>query len=68
MCDNVHYFRFKKNNEGEFKLDCMGHSYKNFQIKAEKHTLEWAADEVHWTHVINRINTGTLVIESVQSR
>jgi len=45
MCDNVHYFRFKKNNDGEFKLDCMGYSYGNFSIKAEKYMLEWNADD-----------------------
>ena len=26
MCDNVHYLRFKKNSDGEFKLDGMGYA------------------------------------------
>jgi hypothetical protein len=68
MCDNVDYFRFKKNNDGEFKLDCMGYSYSNFQIKHPKHILEWEADENCWGGVISMINSGTSVIESVQSR
>jgi len=68
MCDNVHYFRFKKNNDGEFKLDCMGYSYSNFSIKFEKYMVEWEADENYWGGVISMINSGTSVIESVQSR
>jgi hypothetical protein len=68
MCDNVHYFRFKKNNNGEFKLDCMGYSYGNFSIKAEKYMLEWNADDNAWRCIVDLINTGTSVIESVQSR
>lgn len=68
MCDNVHYFRFKKNDNGEFKLDCMGYSFDNFSIKAEKYMLEWNADDNEWRCVIDLINSGTSVIESVQSR
>jgi hypothetical protein len=68
MCDNVHYFRFKKNNNDEFKLDCIGHHYGNFGIKIPKHELEWNADEGKWREVFNSINSGTSVIESVQSR
>lgn len=68
MCDNVHHFRFKKNDNGEFKLDCIGYSYSNFQIKEEKYMLEWNADDNDWIGVIDLINTGTSVIESVQSR
>lgn len=68
MCDNVHYFRFKKNSDNEFKLDCMGYSFDNFQVKHPKYELEWEADENEWNNVIKLINSGTSVIESVQSR
>jgi hypothetical protein len=46
----------------------MGYSYSNFQIKHPKHILEWEADENYWGGVISMINSGTSVIESVQSR
>jgi len=68
MCDNVNYFRFKKDNNDEFKLDCMGHHYSNFGIKIPKHELEWKADGGNWREIFNSINTGTSLIESVQSR
>ncbi len=73
MCDNVGYLRFKKNLEGDFKLDGMGYAISNWQMKALGHQpvyseLEWLADEGAWEKVINLINTGTSQIESVQSR
>lgn len=30
MCDNVGYLRFKKNDDGEFKLDGMGYAVSNW--------------------------------------
>ena len=68
MCDNVHYLRFKKNEEGDFKLDGMGYSISNWQMKHPKHEIEWEADENMWGGVIAMINSGTKVIESVTSR
>jgi hypothetical protein len=68
MCDNVNYFRFKKDNNNEFKLDCMGFCYSNFQIPSPKYSLEWNADDNNWNEVINLINSGTSLVESVQSR
>jgi hypothetical protein len=68
MCDNVGYLRFKKNGEGDFKLDGMGYSISNWQMKTTKHDLEWLADEEGWDEVIKLINTGTSKIESVKSR
>jgi hypothetical protein len=68
MCDNVGYLRFKKNSEGDFKLDGNGFAVSNWQMKNEKHEIEWTADEENWNEVIKMINTGTSQIESVISR
>jgi len=68
MCDNVGHLRFKKNDEGDFKLDGMGFAISNWQMKHEKHEIEWTADEEGWDEVIKMINSGTSVIESVKSR
>jgi hypothetical protein len=68
MCDNVHYLRFKKNEEGDFKMDGMGYAISNWQMKHPKHEIEWEADENMWSGVIAMINSGTKVIESVTSR
>jgi hypothetical protein len=68
MCDNVHYLRFKKNTDGDFKLDGMGYAVSNWQMKHPKHEIEWEADENEWDGVIAMINSGTEAIESVTSR
>jgi hypothetical protein len=68
MCDNVGYLRFKKNDNGEFRLDGMGFSISNWQMKHPKHEIEWEADENEWGGIIAMINSGTSVIESVTSR
>jgi len=68
MCDNVGYLRFKKNLEGDFKLDGIGRTVSNWQMKVNTHELEWLADEGAWKKVIDLINTGTSQIESVKSR
>jgi hypothetical protein len=68
MCDNIGYLRFKKNSEGDFKLDGNGFAVSNWQMKNEKHEIEWTADEENWNEVIKMINTGTSQIESVISR
>lgn len=68
MCDNVGHLRFKKNEEGDFKLDGMGFSINNWSMKHEKYEIEWEADENEWGGVIAMINSGTSVIESVKSR
>jgi len=68
MCDNIHYLRFKKNDEGDFKMDGKGSSLSNWQMKHTSHEIEWKADENKWEEVIKMINTGTSKIESVVSR
>jgi hypothetical protein len=45
MCDNVGHLRFKKNSEGDFKLDGNGFAVSNWQMKYEKHEIEWTADQ-----------------------
>jgi hypothetical protein len=68
MCDNVGHLRFKKNKEGDFKLDGMGFAVSNWQMKHEQYEVEWEADENMWGGVIAMINSGTAAIESVVSR
>ena len=68
MCDNVGHLRFKKNSDGDFKLDGMGFAVPNWQMKYGKHEIEWTADEEGWNEVIAMINSGTEAIESVISR
>lgn len=68
MCDNVGHLRFKKNSDGDFKLDGMGFAVPNWQMKYEKYEIEWTADHEGWDEVIRMINSGTSAIESVISR
>ena len=68
MCDNVHYLRFSKNSDGDFKLDGNGFAISNWQINHPKHEIEWMADQKGWDEVIAMINSGTEAIESVISR
>jgi hypothetical protein len=68
MCDNVHHITFKKNDSGDFKMNGNGFSLSNWQMKNEKHEIEWTADEEGWDEVIKMINSGTSAIESVISR
>jgi hypothetical protein len=68
MCDNVHHLRFKKNEEGDFKLDGTGYAISNWQMNYPRHEIEWMADEGSWLTVIKMINSGTSQIESVASR
>ena len=68
MCDNVGHLRFKKNSDGDFKLDGMGFAVPNWQMKYGKHEIEWTSDHEGWDEVTRMINSGTSVIESVISR
>jgi hypothetical protein len=68
MCDNVHHITFKKNSDGDFKMSGNGFALSNWQMKHEKHEIEWTADEEGWDIVIKMINSGTAAIESVISR
>jgi len=68
MCDNVHYLKFKKNAEGDFKMSGNGNALSNWQMKHTPHDIEWVADEGKWGQVRRMINTGTSKIESVKSR
>jgi len=68
MCDNIHYIRIKKNEEGDFKIDTMGFSFSNWQFKYPKHDMEWAADEGKWDLVFKMINSGTSAISEIKCR
>lgn len=68
MCDNVHYITFRKNDNGDFKMSGGGFSLSNWQMKHPIHDIEWEADDNNWEGVIEMINSGTELIESVKSR
>jgi hypothetical protein len=68
MCDNRHFLKFKKNSDGDFKMNGNGHSLSNWQMKHEKHVIEWEADDNNWEMVVKMINTGTSKIASIKNR
>jgi hypothetical protein len=73
MCDNKYNLRFRKNDNGEFKMSGMGFSLRNFQFGfkqggIEPFEIEWKADEGDWIGVKNMINSGTVKVEKVISR
>lgn len=68
MCDNKYTLRFKKNNDGDFKMNGMGFSLSNFGFKFKPFEIEWEADAGNWDSVILSINSGTIKVEDVISR
>ena len=68
MCDNKHKWTFKKNEDGDFKINTHGYSFINFQTKFDKDEIEWEADDLKWDKVFRMINSGTSKIESLRSR
>lgn len=68
MCDNKHTWTFKKDNDGNFKINTHGYALSNFQINVEKYEIEWEADEENWDSVFMMINSGTSVVEKIRSR
>jgi len=73
MCDNVHFFHFKKNAEGDFKLSTYNShnirmAFSNYQTKVTRQDLEWDADDENWSAVVNGINSGVQAVESARSR
>jgi len=68
MCDNIGFLRFKKNEEGDFKMDGKGYALSNWQMEHPIHEIEWMADEEAWDNVIKMINTGTSKICEVINR
>ena len=68
MCDNKHTIQFKKNSDGEFRVNGRGSSMSNWQMKHDTMDLTWAADEGNWDKVIAMINTGTSQISEVRAR
>ena len=72
MCNNISYVRFKKNDNGEFKLshfnDHVGLAFTNLGCTHLQHHLEWDADNGKWDKVIEMLNESTSVIADVRSR
>ena len=68
MCDNIHYITFKKDSNGDFKMDGGRFSLSNWQMKHPKHDIEWEADANEWGCVIAMINSGTERVSEVKSR
>ena len=66
--DNDYRMTFKKNDEGDYKLNTHGQAYGNFQIKYLKDDIEWMADDGDWEEVVNMINTGLKTITGIKSR
>ena len=68
MCDNKHFIKFKKNSDGEFKMNGNGHSLSNWSMDYPPHDIEWEADDQNWGAVVNMINTGTSKISTIKCR
>jgi hypothetical protein len=69
MSDSIHYLNFKKNEAGEFKVSGRQFSLSNWQMKGDYVTdLCWAADDGDWAKVIEIINSGTELVQSVRCR
>jgi len=67
-CDNEYRWTIKKNEEGDYKINCHGQAYSNFQTKHGRDDIEWVADEGSWNEVFDMINTGTSRIEAIKYR
>jgi hypothetical protein len=67
-CDNRYRWTIKKNEEGDYKIFTHGWAYSNWQIHHGKDDIEWVADEGNWNRVIEMINEGTSLIESIKYR
>ena len=68
MCDNKYRWTFKKNEEGDYKLNTHMMAYSNFLMKTRKDDLEWMADDGDWPSVFNEINKGSTLVTNVKSR
>jgi hypothetical protein len=73
MCDNIAFFHFKKDTEGDFRLSNynshnIGMSYSNYQVPVTKEDLEWEADDGNWDSIVKLINSGVQSVESAKSR
>jgi len=68
MCDNKHFLKFRKNSDGDFKMNGNGHSLRNWSMNYQPHDIEWEADDNNWGSVINMINTGTSRVSTVKFR
>ena len=69
MCDNTGRLTFRKNADGDFRVNGGQSALSNWQMEDDfQISMEWAADDGNWQEVIRIINTGTSVAESARSR
>ena len=68
MCDNKHFLKFKKNSDGDFKMNGNGHSLSNWSMKHTPHDIEWELMIKIGEAVVNMINTGTSKISTIKCR
>jgi len=69
MCDNKHKITFRKKDDGQYSVGANGHALSNFQMEGDYVTdMVWAAEDGDWATVVDVINTGTSVVESVRYR
>ena len=66
--DNQYRMTFKKDEHGDYKLDCHGQAFSNFQIKCLKDDLEWIADDGDWKSVVGTINSGVKSVTGIKAR
>ncbi len=65
---NQYRWTLKKDSDGDYRINCHGYAYSNFQCKHLKDDIEWVADEGNWTQVITMINSGVKRVTSIKSR
>jgi hypothetical protein len=67
MCDNEHKITLRRQEDGQYKVSAGIQALSNFQMKGDYETdLVWAAEDNEWNKVVDIINSGTSVVESVK--
>tara|TARA_R110002096_G_scaffold306639_3_gene501273 strand:- start:281 stop:544 length:264 start_codon:yes stop_codon:yes gene_type:complete len=65
---NPYRWTFKKNEDGDYKINTHGYAYSNFQCDYFKDDIEWEADEGNWHRVVEMINSGVKTVIAIKSR
>ena len=68
MCDNSGVLKFKKAENGDFKVSGGISAISNWDMKSDVDELLWAADDQNWDLVVSIINSGTTKVQKVRSR
>ena len=68
MCDNRYRWTFRKDQNGDFKLNTHGFAYSNYHMKLRSDDVEWLADDGEWNKVFDAINDGVQKVESIKYR